>query len=59
VGGFGSLAGGTAPADRDRDGMPDAWEQANGLDPANPADGSAAGAGGYTNVENYLNSLVA
>ncbi|GIE99862.1 pectate lyase family protein [Paractinoplanes rishiriensis] len=57
VGGFGSLAGGTAPADGDRDGMPDAWEQANGLNPANAADGSAAAANGYTNVENYLNSL--
>ncbi|MFM8358482.1 MAG: Ig-like domain-containing protein, partial [Verrucomicrobiota bacterium] len=27
-----------APADLDADGMPDAWERANGLDPANPAD---------------------
>jgi hypothetical protein len=39
VGGFGSPVGGTAPADRD--GMPNAWEQANGLDPADPADGRA------------------
>lgn len=57
VGGFGTLAGGAAPADRDRDGMPDAWEQANGLDAGNAADGAAYAADGYPNVERYLNSL--
>jgi pectate lyase len=58
VGGFGALAGGTAPADSDRDGMPDTWERANGLDPADAADGRQVHADGYTNVERYLNSLV-
>lgn len=58
VGGFGALAGGTAPADGDRDGMPDAWERFNGLDPASAADGDDYGADGYTNVERYLNGLV-
>lgn len=58
VGGFGSLAGGAAPADGDRDGMPDAWERSNGLNPANAADGDDYAADGYTNVERYLNSLV-
>lgn len=57
VGGFGSLAGGAAPADGDRDGMPDAWERSNGLNPANAADGDDYAADGYTNVERYLNSL--
>jgi pectate lyase len=57
VGGFGTLNGGTAPADGDRDGMPDAWERANGLDPVNAADGDDYGADGYTNVERYLNGL--
>jgi pectate lyase len=50
--------GAPAPAaDSDHDGMPDAWERANGLDPDNPADGRALAANGYTNVENYLNEL--
>jgi hypothetical protein len=31
--GYGTLAAGTAPPDTDRDGMPDAWEIARGLDP--------------------------
>ncbi len=45
--------------DTDRDGMPDAWEKSHGLDAANPADGSADRNGdGYTNLEDYLNSLV-
>lgn len=57
VGGFGTLAGGTAPADRDGDGMPDSWEQANGLNAGNAADGDDVTADGYTNVEHYLNSL--
>ena len=53
----------TRPADfdTDKDGIPDAWELANGL---NPNDGSDAltysldGKGYYTNVEVYANSLV-
>lgn len=48
----------TAPADTDGDGMPDAWEEANGLNKNNAADGAATAANGYTNLENYLNSLV-
>jgi pectate lyase len=45
------------PVDSDHDGMPDAWEKAHGLDPANAFDGTAIAANGYTNVENYLNEL--
>lgn len=45
------------PADTDRDGMPDSWELANGLDPANPADRNIKDAIGYTMLENYLNSI--
>jgi hypothetical protein len=45
--------------DTDGDGMPDAWEKKNGLDPTNAADGPADRNGdGYTNLEDYLNSLV-
>jgi MYXO-CTERM domain-containing protein len=46
--------------DSDGDGMPDTWETAHGLDPANATDGSADFNGdGYTNVEKYLNELAA
>lgn len=48
----------TAPTDSDGDGMPDAWETANGLNPNDPSDGAQVADNGYTNVENYLNSLV-
>jgi hypothetical protein len=58
VGGWPALAGLPAPADADRDGMPDAWEAARGLDPRDPADRNADPDGdGYTNLEDYLNGL--
>lgn len=45
--------------DTDGDGIPDAWENAHGLNPADPADGGKDLNGdGYTNLEKYLNSLV-
>ncbi|MCH5309222.1 MAG: hypothetical protein J1E58_05105 [Prevotella sp.] len=47
-----------APVDTDGDGMPDAWETANGLNPNDAADANAYAENGYTNLENYLNSLV-
>lgn len=60
VGGWPTLKSNTAPTDTDGDGMPDAWEKANGLNPDDAADGSATAAdgSGYTNLENYMNSLV-
>lgn len=45
--------------DTDGDGMPDEWEKANGLNPDNPDDGKEVSASGYTNLELYINSLVA
>lgn len=48
-----------APADKDGDGMPDDWETAHGLDPNKASDGKLVNEEGYTNVEVYLNSLVA
>jgi hypothetical protein len=43
-----------APLDGDEDGMLDAWEQANGLDPANPADAALdADTDGLTNLEEF------
>lgn len=53
----------TRPADfdTDKDGIPDAWEIANGLDPNNATDAltySLDSKGYYTNLEVYANSLV-
>ncbi|MFM7243266.1 MAG: PEP-CTERM sorting domain-containing protein [Planctomycetaceae bacterium] len=51
----------TRPAgwDTDGDGMPNAWESKRGTNP-NVADNNGSVAGnGYTNLENYLNSLSA
>ena len=60
VGPYPDLKGGDAPADSDHDGMPDEWEKANGLNPNDPSDGNKDGVGdGYTNLERYLNAIVA
>lgn len=59
--GYGTLPKATRPAgfDTDQDGMPDVWETANGFDPDDPADrNDDADRDGYTNLEEYLNSLV-
>lgn len=45
--------------DTDRDGMPDAWETAHGLNPTDASDGnlcSLSALSGYTNLEYYLNA---
>ena len=47
--------------DTDNDGIPDAWETANGLNPNNASDGNTYTLdpkGFYTNIEVYANSLV-
>lgn len=60
VGGWPQLAAGTPPRDGDGDGMPDPWEAAEGLDPRDAADRNGDADGdGYTNLEEYLNGLVA
>lgn len=48
-----------APVDTDGDGMPDEWETANGLNPNDVSDGNVVNSEGYTNLEVYLNSIVA
>ncbi|RNI28469.1 pectate lyase [Rufibacter immobilis] len=59
VGGFPQLKSSEAPPDKDQDGMPDAWEKAHKLDPANAADASTFTLHQqYSNIEVYLNSLV-
>ncbi|WP_187263728.1 T9SS type A sorting domain-containing protein [Pontibacter beigongshangensis] len=59
VGGWPELQSLPAPTDTDGDGMPDAWEQENGLNSNSAADGNTLHSSGYTNLEVYLNSLVA
>lgn len=52
-----ALASTPAPADSDHDGMPDNYETANSLNPADAADRNGYASNGYTHLENYLNSL--
>ena len=60
VGGWPVLSSDAAPIDSDHDGMPDEWEIARGLSPNDSSDNAAdRDSDGYTNVEEYLNYLVA
>ncbi len=44
--------------DSDGDGMPDAWERRNGLNPHDPSDANKDCNGdGYTNIEKYINGI--
>jgi len=57
--GYGTLAGGTALVDTDKDGMPDAWETKYGLNPNDPSDATGDfDKTGYTNIEKYINGIV-
>lgn len=47
-----------APIDSDGDGIPDEWELQNGLDPNELSDGAQISNSAYSNLENYLNSIV-
>lgn len=57
-GGAGHVYGAPAPLDTDNDGMPDAWEVANGLNP-NVFDALAVSAthAPYLNIEVYINGI--
>ncbi len=56
VGGWPELKSEPPPADSDHDGIPDAWEKQNGLNPHNPGDAMANTLNGnYNNIEVYLN----
>jgi len=57
VGGWPDLQSLPAPPDSDKDGMPDDWETANGLNPNDPEDRNRLATDGYTMLEVYLNSL--
>ena len=59
VGGWPVLVSLDPPVDTDHDGMPDAYETENQLDMNNPDDrNDDANNDGFTNLEDYLNSLV-
>lgn len=55
AGGWPTLNSESAPADTDNDGMPDYWELAMGLNPADASDRNLTNALGYTHLEDYLN----
>lgn len=57
VGGYPEYKG-TPYKDSDNDGMPDAYETKSGLNPKDATDACKIAANGYSNIENYLNSVV-
>ena len=58
AGGWYYLAG-EEITDSDADGIPDEWEDKNGLDKNNDSDALLIAASGYTNIEEYANDLAA
>ncbi|UKT65411.1 pectate lyase family protein [Pedobacter mucosus] len=57
VGGY-PVYKGTPYKDADDDGMPDAYELKNGLNPKDATDAAKISKSGYSNIEVYLNSVV-
>ncbi|QHL86732.1 pectate lyase [Nibribacter ruber] len=59
AGGYPALKTAPAPEDKDKDGMPDAWEVQHQLNPASATDAAAFTLHKqYSNIEVYLNNLV-
>lgn len=57
IGGYPEYKG-TPYVDSDGDGMPDAWEKKNGLNPNDPSDAvKDCNGDGYTNIEKYINGI--
>ena len=58
-GGLGNVFGAPAPQDSDSDGIPDSWEEANGLNKNDAQDAIAMSTtqSGYLNIEVYVNEL--
>ena len=57
VGGYPEYKG-TPYRDSDKDGMPDAWEKMNGLNPNDASDAKGdQNNDGYTNIEDYINGI--
>lgn len=57
VGGYPEYKG-TPYKDSDNDGIPDTWETKNGLNPKDASDAPKMSKNGYSNIENYINSVV-
>ena len=57
VGGWPRYRSAPAPKDSDNDGMPDAWEVEQGLDPNEQDHLDDANGDGYPNLEEYLNTV--
>ncbi len=57
VGGYPEYKG-TPYADSDNDGMPDVYEAKSGLNAKDASDAAKITKNGYSNIENYLNSVV-
>lgn len=53
----GVLFKGNKYLDTDNDGIPDFWEDANGLDKNNAEDALLTADNGYLNIENYINGI--
>lgn len=59
VGGWPELKSAAYPKDSDNDGIPDAWEEVNGLNPNDPEDAALKSiSDDYVNIEVWFNSLV-
>lgn len=59
TGGWPAMRAGRPPRDTDRDGIPDDWERARGLNPHDAGDAAKAAPSGYTWIEEFLNELAA
>lgn len=57
VGGYPEYKG-TPYTDSDNDGMPDSWEIKTALNPKDASDAVKITKNGYSNIENYINSVV-
>ncbi|MDR3217484.1 MAG: pectate lyase [Dysgonamonadaceae bacterium] len=58
AGGWPELKSTTPLPDSDKDGIPDKWETANGLNPKDTSDANKTNNQGYTHIEKYINSLI-
>jgi hypothetical protein len=57
--GVGNVFSAPKLSDTDNDGMPDVWEDANGLDKTDPSDALLVHTDGYLNIERYINGISA
>jgi hypothetical protein len=57
INGVGKIFSASRQLDSDNDGIPDAWEDANGLNKNDAIDALHLNADGYLNIEHYINSI--